>query len=156
VTIKRTRFRRGFTLIEVLLVIVIIAILAAIAIPNYMGHVKDAEIVRARTDIRAIQNSITIYNVEFRTFPPDLAEIGEDGRVDPWGNPYRYLDLNSGAPGTSGKRRRDKKMNPINSDYDLYSVGPDGDSSPQLVSKKGRDDIVRANDGEFIGLASEY
>jgi general secretion pathway protein G len=47
-------------------------------------------------------------------------------------------------------------MNPINSDYDLYSVGPDGDSSPQLVSKKGRDDIVRANDGEFIGLASEY
>jgi general secretion pathway protein G len=156
VTIKRTRLRRGFTLIEVLLVIVIIAILAAIAIPNYMGHVKNAEIVRARTDIRAIQNSITIYNVEFRRFPADLAEIGEDGRVDPWGNPYRYLDLNSGAPGTSGKRRRDKKMNPINSDYDLYSVGPDGDSSPQLVSKKGRDDIVRANDGEFIGLASEY
>ncbi len=153
---QRSSRRLGYTLIEVVLVLVIAGILAAIAVPNYMGHVRQAEVTKAIVDMRAIQNSITIYNVEFRTFPTDLAEIGEDGRLDPWGNPYRYLDLTSGTPGVNGKRRRDKSMNPINSDYDLYSMGPDGKSSPQLVSKKGRDDIVRANDGEFLGIAEEY
>ncbi len=153
---QRSSRRLGYTLIEVVLVLVIAGILAAVAIPNYMGHVKESEIMKATVDMRAIQNSITIYNVEFRTFPTDLAEIGEDGRLDPWGNPYRYLNLTSGTPGVNGKRRRDKSMNPINSDFDLYSMGPDGKSSPQLVSKKGRDDIVRANDGEFLGPAEEY
>ncbi len=153
---QRSSRRLGYTLIEVVLVLVIAGILAAIAVPNYMGHVRQAEVTKAIVDMRAIQNSITIYNVEFRTFPTDLAEIGEDGRLDPWGNPYRYLDLTSGAPGVNGTRRRDRSMNPINSDYDLYSMGPDGKSSPQLVSKKGRDDIVRANDGEFLGIAEEY
>jgi len=45
---------------------------------------------------------------------------------------------------------------PINTDFDLYSMGPDGRSAPPLTAKHSRDDIVRANDGAFIGLASDY
>jgi general secretion pathway protein G len=52
--------------------------------------------------------------------------------------------------------RKDKNLVPINSEYDLYSVGPDGDSVPPLTAQPSRDDIVMANDGKFIGLASDY
>jgi general secretion pathway protein G len=52
--------------------------------------------------------------------------------------------------------RKDRFLVPINSDYDLYSMGKDGKSSSPLTSKNGRDDIIRANDGAFIGLASDY
>ena len=45
---------------------------------------------------------------------------------------------------------------PINSDFDLYSMGPDGESSPPLTAKSSRDDIVRANNGNFIGTAQGY
>ena len=52
--------------------------------------------------------------------------------------------------------RKDKKLVPLNSDYDLYSMGPDGESKPPLTAKASKDDIVRANDGEFVGLAERY
>jgi general secretion pathway protein G len=45
---------------------------------------------------------------------------------------------------------------PINSDFDLYSVGRDGQSAPALTAKVSQDDIVRANNGGFVGLASDY
>ena len=47
-------------------------------------------------------------------------------------------------------------MVPVNSDYDLYSMGRDGKSNAPFTAKMSRDDIVRANDGQFVGLASEY
>jgi general secretion pathway protein G len=52
--------------------------------------------------------------------------------------------------------RKDKNLVPINSEYDLYSVGPDGRSVGPLTAKHSRDDIVMANDGRFIGVASDY
>jgi general secretion pathway protein G len=55
-----------------------------------------------------------------------------------------------------GKVRRDRNMNPINTDYDLYSMGKDGDTSTELNSGKGRDDVIRALNGEFVGLASDF
>ena len=53
-------------------------------------------------------------------------------------------------------RRRDKNANPVNSDYDLYSMGRDGKSTAQFMAKHARDDIVRANDGRYIGLAEDH
>jgi general secretion pathway protein G len=44
----------------------------------------------------------------------------------------------------------------LNSDYDLYSMGEDGESVPPLTAKQSRDDIIRANNGGFIGLAADY
>ena len=76
---------------------------------------------------------------------------------DPWGRPYRYLRIDGGTtPGIRGKRRRDKNANPVNSDYDLYSMGRDGKTAAQFMAKKARDDIVRANDGSYHGLAGEH
>ena len=52
--------------------------------------------------------------------------------------------------------RKDKNLVPINSEYDLYSLGPDGDSMPPLTAKPSRDDIVMANDGKYIGPVEDY
>ena len=79
-----------------------------------------------------------------------------DDMRDPWDNPYEYLNVQSNAPGTKGKRRKDKNLVPINSDYDLYSCGPDGVSVPPLTAMASRDDIIRANNGAFVGVAADY
>jgi general secretion pathway protein G len=55
-----------------------------------------------------------------------------------------------------GPMRKDKNLVPINSQYDLYSKGPDGESLAPLTAKKSQDDIVLANDGGFVGRASDY
>lgn len=74
------------------------------------------------------------------------------GLIGRWGNPYEYLDLTLRV----GKSRRDGKLKPINSDFDLYSRGQDGDSKGNLDSKESLDDIVRAFDGHFINLDSKF
>ena len=79
--------------------------------------------------------------------------IGRAGLEDPWGNPYQYLPI---AGTGKGGFRKDRFLVPINSDYDLYSMGADGASQAPLTAKTSQDDIVRANDGGFIGLASKY
>ena len=73
--------------------------------------------------------------------------------LDPWGLPYEYLNLD-GVP--IGMMRKDQALVPINSDYDLYSKGPDGASIMPLTAPMSRDDVVRANNGAFIGIASDY
>ena len=72
--------------------------------------------------------------------------------LDPWGRPYEYLNITL-SPSLA---RKDLALHPINSDFALYSKGKDGASQPPLTAATSRDDIVRANDGQFIGLASTY
>ena len=76
---------------------------------------------------------------------------GHAGKLDPWGRPYVYLNLQD--PATKGLARKNKNLVPINSDYDLYSIGKDGESRAPLTAKVSRDDVIRANDGGFLGLA---
>jgi len=64
--------------------------------------------------------------------------------------------LNITTTNGKGKVRKDHNLVPLNSDYDLYSMGKDGKSVSPLTAKASRDDIVRANNGAFVGLASEY
>ncbi len=82
----------------------------------------------------------------------------DNGNVlDPWGNPYQYLNIEDfSGKGKKGKFREDRFKVPINSDFDLYSMGKDGKSKKSLTSKGGRDDIVRANNGGYIGPAWKY
>ncbi|HRC45374.1 MAG TPA: hypothetical protein PLT27_15085, partial [Nitrospira sp.] len=58
--------------------------------------------------------------------------------------------------GSAGKPRKDRFLHPINSDYDLYSMGKDGESVEPLTAQKSHDDVIRANDGGFVGLAVEF
>ena len=150
-----TSHRGGFTLIELGLALAAVAILAAIAIPSYQSAINRARNSQAIGDIYHIDNMLERYrSMNQYQLPPDLASLGAPIPLDPWGNTYEYLNIEAGAK--KGKVRRDKNLNPLNSDYDLYSKGPDGLTTTQLTGTKARDDIVRAGNGSFVGLASEH
>ncbi len=144
----------GFTLLELLVSLAIVAILSAIAIPLYAEYVEKARVVAAIADIRNISLTIATYNLDNDGYPQSLAEVGYKTFRDPWGSPYQYLNIQT-AKG-KGKLRKDRFVVPINTDYDLYSMGKDRNSVPPLTAKASRDDIIRANNGAYIGLASDF
>ncbi len=119
----------GFTLIEIMVVVVILGILAAIVVPRIMSRPDEARMVKAQQDIRAIAAALDLYRLDNFRYPttdqgiealverpidiPEGAKWREGGYLaklpkDPWGNPYNYL-----IPGQ-------------NAEYDLYSLGADG------------------------------
>jgi general secretion pathway protein G len=150
---SRSAHSRGFTLVELLIVMAIILTVSAIAVPNLQAALDDARMARAIADINTIETDIEAYYVQQGALPNTLADIGDDQFNDPWGNPYQYL--NFAVNGTKGARK-DHFLHPLNSDYDLYSMGKDGKSVPPITAKESQDDILRANDGSFVGLASQY
>ena len=118
----------GFTLIEIMVVVVILGVLAALVAPNILGRTGDARITAAKSDINSISNALDLYKLDNHTFPstdqglealvnkpsgfPEPGNWNPDGYlktlpVDPWGNDYLYL-----SPGQNGA-------------YDLYSLGAD-------------------------------
>lgn len=120
---------RGFTLIEVMVVVVILGIMAAILVPRIMDRPEQAQIIKAKQDIRVIESQLNLYRLDNFNYPTTdqgleaLVEKPTHGAeprnykqggyldrlpVDPWGVPYQYL-----SPGTHGS-------------IDIYSLGPDG------------------------------
>jgi len=106
---------RGFTLIEVMVVVVILGILAAIIVPKVMDRPDTARLVKAQSDIRAIESALNLYKLDNFDYPSN--EKGLEALVpkyidrlanDPWGRPYLYL-----SPGLHG-------------DMDVYTLGADG------------------------------
>ncbi len=119
----------GFTLIEVLVVIVILGILAAIIVPRIMDRPDQARVVAAKNDIRAIVSALNLYRLDNGTYPttdqglaalvhkPDTGNIPSNWKAggyldrlpkDPWGHDYQYLN-----PGVHGE-------------IDVFSYGADG------------------------------
>ena len=150
---KVLRTSKAFTLIEVLIGMAILAVLAAIVIPVYTQYKVKIDTAIAVTDIINIQVAIESYEQANDVYPSSLTDVNMNLLLDPWGIPYEYLNLD-GVP--IGQMRKDQALVPINSDYDLYSKGPDGLSVKPLTAAASRDDIVRANNGSFIGLAEDY
>jgi general secretion pathway protein G len=144
---------RGMTLFELLIAASIISTLAVIGFLGYQEFVYRAQISQAAADICRIDMRLQRFFAENVAYPATLAEIGENNRLDPWGNPYEYWPITGDK---NQKVRKDKNLHPINTDFDLGSRGRDGITSLALTAQASQDDIVRANNGRFVGLASKY
>jgi len=144
---------RGFTLIEIFIAVAVVAIVAAIALPSYAQYVTRAKSARAKVDIARINLGIEKFYTGSGQYPQTLADVHLDQIMDPWGQPYVYYNI---AVNGKGHARKDHALNPLNRDFDLYSMGPDGQTKPQITQKDSLDDIIRANDGAFIGIAADF
>jgi general secretion pathway protein G len=147
---------KGFTLVELLVVIAIIGILAGIALPRYQDMREQARVNQAIEDIRAINTMLHRYMRDNVTPPASLSAVSQSNKLDPWGRPYQYLQIQGATHNITGQARKNRNLVPINSAFDLYSKGKDGQSVGPLTAGPSRDDVVLANDGGFVGLASDY
>lgn len=161
---------RGFTLAEVVISVMTATLLLSLMVPAAMRMVEHAKGDKALTDLEEIQERITtFYRANYR-YPLSLMEVYVSVPIDPWGNPYQYLNI-ADAPSTgnsngkgqgqgkgnaNGQVRKYKNQTSINTDYDLYSMGADGKSAPPLTAQPSQDDIIRAKNGRFLGSAAEY
>ncbi|UCF56549.1 MAG: prepilin-type cleavage/methylation domain-containing protein, partial [Deltaproteobacteria bacterium] len=111
---------------------------------------------KAIAEISFLQKEIRGFEAFSERLPNSLNEIGRGNLLDPWGNPYQYLNFATLTSKGKGEMRKDRFLVPLNDLYDLYSMGKDGMSQPPLTAKASYDDIIRADNGRYIGLASEY
>ena len=131
--LTRSASRAGFTLIEVLLVVVIIGILVGVAVPKLTGRVKQAQISAARTDVENVGTAIRLYEVDNGDYPGSLqALISNPGGAQNWHGPYLekgmpkdpwehdYIYAFPGSHNSGG--------------YDLHSLGPDGVESADDIT----------------------
>lgn len=146
----------GFTLLELMVAVSILAVLAVVAVPLYRGQVDRANTARAVSDIGHVGLEIDRYRLAHDNPPDSLDQLSIAVPIDPWGRPYEFLSFQTLDNNGKGKMRKDRNLVPINTEYDLYSRGPDGDTKPPLTAQPSRDDIVRANDGGYIGKADAY
>jgi len=147
----------GFTLLELLIVMAIISVLATIAYYKYSGFIDQTKETKAIADLKEIAGLIKDFNEVNGRYPESLEEIGRGTFKDPWGHPYQYVNIadddKKGAD--HQKARRDRNHKPINTYFDLWSNGADGDYQQQVVGAKSRDDIIYAWDGAFVGLGKD-
>jgi general secretion pathway protein G len=147
---------RGFTLLELLMTGAVIGLLAAIALPGYASVIERQKVSKCKRDLAEIGMLIERYRTVHGQIPESLGELGTSIPKDAWDRNYQFLSFSSPLPGVKGQIRKDHNLHPLNSEFDLYSLGADGSSSPPLTARASRDDVIWARDGGFVGLASDY
>jgi general secretion pathway protein G len=145
----------GFTLLELMLAVTLAALLLSIGVPSYRNYVLRSQYSAAISDLSKIEGAIEKYRLNHDgALPASLADASVVTLNDPWGRPYVFAPF-AGVNGNAQKRK-DRNLVPINTEYDLYSSGPDGESAAPLTARKSLDDVIMANDGAFFGKASDY
>lgn len=137
-----------------MIVLTLVGVLAALASQGWTGWRNKVKQEKAQADLIAMALVIDNHLADHGTLPATLADIGRGQLRDPWGRAYRYLPFTSKA--AIGAARKNRSLVPINSDYDLYSIGPDGATAGPLTAKASQDDLIRANNGRFIGPVTQY
>ena len=145
---------KAFTLVEMSIALIIIGLFFMTFSPAALKMMESAKITTTSETIKEMQTDIDQFFKDNGRFPDSLEEVFGEVPLDEWGNPYQYLNMSKETG--NGKKRKDKNLVPINSDYDLYSMGPDGQTATPLTAAISQDDIVRGRDGGFVGLATEY
>src|SRR5262245_51839546 len=110
---NRATQMRGFTLVEIFTVLGMLAVLIAIALPSYARYRDRARTFQAVQDINAMSALAQRYWQDNRAYPDSLADIGNGGRLDPWGKPYVYYNVDANG---KGHARKDHALNPLNTD----------------------------------------
>ena len=156
-----THDKRGFTLVELIVVGAILGILASLAVPAYHNLTLKAKNASAKADIRTLDMAINAYIIDQNKLPSQLIDIGAQANIkDPWKHPYQYFNIATGTgdPGPRYTTWAAPPLDKLNDDdnYDLYSKGADGDSKTNLNAKESRDDVVRVLNGGFYGLAVDF
>ena len=159
---------QGFTLVELVVVMGVLAILTLMGMGVYSHFINKAKNTRAIAEIRLLEKEILEFWQTNDRLPDSLAELGHAAMLDPWKTPYQYINFDTTAGGEDIRRVTQKKNNgkgkglgldksdALNEDFDLFSMGEDRMSAPDLDDGSSLDDIVRADDGRYTGLATEY
>jgi general secretion pathway protein G len=149
-------------MVELIVVIGMVGLLATIGVGVYSHFIDKAKNTRAIAEIRMLEKEILDFWHSNDRLPDTLGELDRAAMLDPWKTPYEYINFDT-VPDLEEKRRTKGNMgkgkgkgDPLNSDYDLFSKGKDRTSAPVLTDDTSKDDIIRANDGSYTGLASEY
>lgn len=151
--------QKAMTLIELMLVIAVLGVIVTIAIPSYRSYIDKTNNALAASQLVAIKSVIERFYLEKHRYPATLLEIAAtlpNNGLDPWDNKYVYLNIADNWPQSRGPSRKDRNINPINTQYDLYSMGKDGLTKKQVSQKDSLDDVILARDGRFIGLAADF
>lgn len=144
----------GFTIVELMISFLVLMTICAMAVPALADAIQAARVARAVADLRTIGDAAYGYLIETGAAPTSLTDIEYDKQVDPWEHGYVYVGFTPTTPDSS--KRVDRWITPINKYFDLSSMGPDGATSLSLSDAVSQDDIVWANDGVYIGPATNY
>lgn len=162
--LKISHCERGFTIAEVIIAVMLSTLLLSMMVPAAMNLANRAKERKVITDLQEIEKRVDDFRRQNSRYPLSLMEVYSSMPMDPWDNPYQYLNI-ADTPGHGvgegeGEHgivpREYKNERTINTDYDLYSMGPDGKSVAPLTAEPSRDDIIRAGNGRFIGDVQDY
>lgn len=148
------RNNSAFTGTGVAVMMAIISIVIAFALPAYTSHLERNEKRAAVATMMTLSEHINGYLTRHKRLPEslDVLELSNPA-IDPWGRPYIYI-RGSRDNGLSLPKVHDSGR-PLNTDYELYSKGPDGETNNRVSSPVSQDDIIRAGNGRYIGIASD-